>query len=160
MARSGKVRKKQILPDPIYNNRLVTKLINRSMMHGKKGVAQKQVYNAFEIIKKAMKTDDPAEIFRQALENIKPFMEVRSRRVGGAAYQVPMPVKGLRKESLAIRWLVLFARKKPNKQYRSYAEKLAAEIMDAYKNEGEAVNKKTITHKMADANKAFAHFRW
>ena len=160
MPRSGRVKKRVILADPIYANRLVTKLINRVMISGKKTVAQKQVYDAFDIIKKKIKAQDPVEVFRQALENIKPAMEVRSRRVGGAAYQVPMPVKGLRRESLAIRWLIQFSRKRPNKQHHTYGEKLAAEIMDAYENQGESVRRKEMTHKMAESNKAFAHFRW
>ena len=160
MPRSGRIKTRQVLPDSVYSNRLVTKLINRSMKSGKKTVAQKQIYDAFDMIKKKMKNEEVVEVFRQAVENIKPNMEVRSRRVGGAAYQVPLPVKGLRRESLAIRWLVTFARKRPSKQYHTFADKLAAEIMDAYSNQGEAVRKKDMTHRMADANKAFAHFRW
>ncbi|MGB9911427.1 MAG: 30S ribosomal protein S7 [Microgenomates group bacterium] len=159
MPRSGPVKKRVLPPDPIYNSRLVTRLINRVMKDGKKTIAQKHVYKAFEIIKE--KTGkNPLEIFTQALENIKPTMEVRPRRVGGAAYQVPMPVRGSRRESLAIRWLVLYARQRPNKEYHHFYEKLAAEIMDAFQNQGGAVKKKEEVHRMAEANKAFAHFRW
>lgn len=159
MPRKGPVKPREVKPDPIYNSRLVTKLINRSMRDGKKTVAQKQVYGAFELIKKETKKD-PLEIFSQAVENIKPTMEVRPRRVGGAAYQVPMPVRGPRRESLAIRWLILAARSRPNSQYHTYAEKLAAEIMDAAKGEGGAVRKRQEMERMAEANRAFAHFRW
>ncbi len=160
MARSGKVKTRKLELDPLYNNRTITKLVNRSMKDGKKSVALVQIYKALDIVKTKVKDKEPVDVFRQALENIKPLMEVRSRRVGGAAYQVPVPVKGQRKEALAIRWLVNFSRKKTNKQYHTFAEKLATEIVDAYNNEGEAVKKKETTHKMADANKAFAHFRW
>jgi small subunit ribosomal protein S7 len=146
-------------PDPIYNNKVVTKLINRSMKEGKKSVAQKQVYKAFEIIKEKTK-DDPIEVFSKAIEAIKPTMEVRPRRVGGAAYQVPMPVRGPRRESLAIRWLILAARARPNSDYHTYAEKLATEIMDAANGEGGAVKKRQDMERMAEANRAFAHFRW
>ncbi len=158
MARRGKTPARKVQPDPVYKNKLVTKLINRSMRDGKKSVAQKQVYNAFEIIKE--KKGDPIKIFSQALENIKPVMEVRPRRVGGAAYQVPMPVRGSRKETLAIRWLIIAARERNNSEYHTFAEKLAAEIMEASEGEGGAVKKNQETQKMAEANRAFAHFRW
>lgn len=157
--RSKKVKKRLPLPDEIYGNRLISHLINRVMKDGKKTIAQKQVYRAFDLIKDKVK-EDPIEIFRQAVENIKPAMEVRSRRVGGAAYQVPAPVKGERRETLALRWLILAARNRPSTQYHTFAEKLAFEILDAQKGEGEALKKKETTHKMAEANKAFAHFRW
>ncbi len=160
MSRSPNTKHRIIQPDPLFANRLVAKLINRSMKDGKKAVATKQVYLAFDVIAKKIKDQEPINVFRQALENIKPAMEVRSRRVGGAAYQVPMPVKGGRRESLAIRWLVAFARKKSNKDFHHFGEKLAAEILDAYSNQGESIRKKELTHKMAEANKAFAHFRW
>lgn len=160
MPRSGKVKKNLINPDPIYNSRQVMRLINKVMQSGKKDIASKHVYRALEYIKEKKKTDNPVEILQQALENIKPVMEVRSRRVGGAAYQIPMPVKGDRRESLAIRWLVMEARKRPNKEYHNFWQKLAAEILDAYNNEGGAIKKKLETHKIAEANKAFAHFRW
>lgn len=159
MPRRGPVSKRKINEDPIYKSRLVSKLINRVMKDGKKTVAQKQVYKAFKIIKE--KTNlDPLIVFNKALENVKPTMEVRPRRIGGAAYQVPMPVKGERRDSLAIRWLVLAARSRPNREYHTFAEKLAAELIDAFNNTGGAVKKKEDTHKMAEANKAFAHFRW
>lgn len=159
MPRRGRVKPRVIEPDPVYKNRLVAKLINRSMKDGKKSVAQRQVYTAFEIIKKKTK-EDPIKVFSQALNNIKPTMEVRPRRVGGAAYQVPMPVRGVRRESLAIRWLILAARSRPNSEYHTYAEKLAGEIMDAAKGEGTAVKKRQEIERMAEANRAFAHFRW
>lgn len=149
-----------IEPDPLYGNRVVARVINRVMQDGKKTIAQKQVYQALEIAKQETKAEDAPELLRQALDKIKPNMEVKSRRVGGAAYQVPMPVKGDRKEALAIRWLVLSARKRSSSQYHTFAEKLAAELLDALKGEGEAVRKRETTHKMAEANKAFAHFRW
>lgn len=158
--RGKRAKKQPIQPDPIYGNRLITRVINRVMKDGKKTIAQKQVYKAIEIIAKKTKSEEPVEIFRQALENIKPNVEVRPRRVGGAAYQVPVPVKGDRREALAIRWLIEAGRKRPNSQYKLFSEKLAAELLDAYKNEGEAIRKKETSHKMADANKAFAHFRW
>jgi small subunit ribosomal protein S7 len=158
--RTGRVKKRILQPDPIYNNRLVTRVINRVMKDGKKTIAQKQVNKALEALKVKFPKDEPVEKFRQALDNIKPIMEIRSRRVGGAAYQVPMPVKGDRREALAIRWLIAAARKRPNSQYHHFYEKLAAELIDAVNNEGEAVKKKINTHKSAEANKAFAHFRW
>ena len=158
MPRRGGVKQKKVIPDPIYKNRLVTKLINRCMKDGKKSVAQKQIYDAFEIIKKA--GSDPMQIFSRAIDNIKPQMEVRSRRVGGAAYQVPTPVRGARRDSLAIRWLIFAARARSNSEYHTFAEKLAAELTDAAKSEGGAVKKKTDMERMAEANRAFAHFRW
>lgn len=154
--RRAKVRKTK--PDPIYKNTLVTKLVNRSMKQGKKSVAQKQVYGAFEIVKE--KGDDPMQVFSKALANIRPSMEVRSRRVGGAAYQVPMPVRGVRRDSLAIRWLIFAARARSNSEYHTFAEKLAAELIDAAKGEGGAVKRRTDIERMAEANRAFAHFRW
>jgi len=159
MPRIGKIKKRKVAPDPLYQSQLVARLINRMMRSGKKSVAQKQVYRAFDLIKKKIKKE-PLEVFGQALENIKPSMEVRPRRVGGAAYQVPMPVKGDRRETLAIRWLIMAARSRPNKEYHFFSEKLAVEILDALKNEGSAVKKKEDIHRMAEANKAFAHFRW
>ena len=159
MSRKGFVRVKKIEPDPIYSDILVTKLINRSMKDGKKSVTQKQVYKAFEIVKEKIK-EDPDKVFSKALDNIRPTMEVRSRRVGGAAYQVPMAVRGSRRNSLAIRWLVNAARLRSSKEYKTFAEKLAAEILDAIKGDGAAVKKKTDSERMAEANRAFAHFRW
>lgn len=129
------------------------------MMSGKKSVAQKQVYKALELVKEKIKTE-PLTVFVKAIENIKPFMEVRPRRIGGAAYQVPMSVKGERKESLAIRWLLLAAQSRSGKEYHTFAEKLSAEILDAFNNTGGAVKKKEDIQRMAEANKAFAHFRW
>lgn len=157
--RSNKNTKRTIAPDPVYNNRLITKLINRSMLDGKKTTASYQVYKALELVGTKTKKD-ALETFRAALENIKPQLEVRTRRIGGAAYQVPAPVKGDRKDTLAIRWLITAARQRSNSTHHTYADKLAAEILDALNNEGSAVKKKLDTHKMADANKAFAHFRW
>ena len=159
MPRRGKPKQRKVQPDPIYKNRLVTKLINRSMRDGKKTVTQRQVYRAFEMIKEKT-DDDPVKAFSQALSNIKPTMEVKQRRIGGAAYQIPMSVRGSRRESLAIRWLIFAARARPNSQYHTYAEKLAAEIMDAAKREGGAVKKRVEMERLAEANRAFAHFRW
>lgn len=158
MPRSGRVKKRLLPKDPLYGNRLVTRLINRVMKEGKKSVAQKLVYKAFEQIKE--KNKDPIEVFERAVKNVQPLMEVRPRRVGGASYQVPMQVRGERRISLAIRWLVLEARKRSNKEYHTFNQKLAAELLDASQNQGGAVKRKEISHKMAEANKAFAHFRW
>jgi len=158
MARQGNIKPRKIEPDPIYRNRLITKLINRAMYDGKKSVIQKEVYRAFEIIRE--KGEDPLKVFSLALENIKPQMEVRPRRIGGAAYQVPQPVKGIRKESLAIRWLIAASRARSNSEFHTYAEKLAQELIDASKGEGGAVNKKKEVERVADANRAFSHFRW
>lgn len=159
MARKGPTPKKETAPDPLYGNKVVAKLINRSMKDGKKSIAQKHVYTAFAKIKEET-GKDPLKVFLDAIENIKPNMEVRPRRVGGAAYQVPAPVRGLRKESLAIRWLISAANSRSNSQYKTYANKLAAEIMDAANNEGGAVGKRQEVERIAEANKAFAHFRW
>lgn len=159
MARKGPSKPRQILPDPIYGSVLVSKVITRSMLDGKKTVAQKQVYGAMEIIKEKS-GKDPLEVFNQALENIKPTTEVRPRRVGGAAYQVPMQVKGPRRDSLGIRWLITAARARSNSEFRSYAEKLAAEILAASELEGAAVKRRLDVEKVAEANRAFAHFRW
>ncbi|MCJ7827551.1 30S ribosomal protein S7 [Patescibacteria group bacterium] len=159
MARGKKAKKRITLIDPRYGSKMVTKLINRVMRDGKKSVAQSQVYEAFAEIEKKTKKS-PLEVFTQAIENIKPMMEVRPRRIGGAAYQVPIPVRGGRRDSLAIRWLVLSSRELPNKEYHRYSLKLASEIMNAANNEGVAIKKKENMQRMADANKAFAHFRW
>jgi small subunit ribosomal protein S7 len=152
MSRSSAGSNRIALPDPKYGSTKVTKLINRCMKDGKKSVAQAQVYLTFEILKEKLGRD-PMEIFEDSLRSVTPLMEVRARRVGGAAYQVPMPVRGSRGFSLALRWLIGEARKRPSTTYHSFAEKLAAEMMDSLK-------KKMAVHKMADANKAFAHFRW
>jgi small subunit ribosomal protein S7 len=159
MARKGTIRPRNIEADPIYGSKLVTKLINRSMRDGKKSVARTEIYEAFEIIKEKSE-GDPLKVFNQALGNIKPTMEVRARRIGGAAYQVPAPVRGTRSESLAIRWLIAAANARSNSDFHTYGKKLAAEIMDAAKSEGAAVKKRTDMEKTAEANKAFAHFRW
>ena len=157
--RKGQAKLREIPPDAIYGNVLVSKLINGSMHDGKKSVAQKEIYRALEIVKE--KTgEDPIKIFSEALEKIKPTMEVKPRRVGGAAYQVPMSVRGVRRESLAIRWLIGAANARSNSEFHTYAEKLAAEIMDAAKGEGAAVKKRTDMERVAEANRAFAHFRW
>lgn len=158
MPRKGPVTPREIEPDPIYKNRLVAKLINRIMRDGKKSVARKIVYKAFELIKN--EGDDPIQFFTKAINNIKPSQEVRPRRIGGAAYQVPVPVKGRRKESLAIRWLVSAARARSNSEYHTFSEKLAAEIKDASRGEGGAVRKRQEVERIAEANRAFAHFRW
>jgi small subunit ribosomal protein S7 len=159
MPRRKLVKKNLITPDPIYQSRLVTRLINRVMKDGKKTVAQKNVYRALKLIEEKTKKE-PLQVLNQALENVKPSMEVRPRRVGGAAYQVPMPVKGDRRESLAIRWLIFAARSRPNKENHHFWEKLAAELIDASQRTGGAFQKKEEIHRMAEANKAFAHFRW
>ena len=156
MPRRGNVPKREILPDPIYNSVLVTKLVNSIMLDGKKGVAQKVVYGAFDIIQE--KTEkDALEVFRDALENIMPTLECKTRRVGGANYQVPMEVRPVRRQTLGLRWLTNYSRARSE---RTRKERLAGEIMDAYNNAGNAVKKREDTHKMAEANKAFAHFRW
>ena len=157
--RRAQAKPRQLNPDPIYKDVLVTKLINRAMKDGKKSVIEKQVYNCFKIIETKTK-ENPMTVFHQAMENIMPNMEVRPRRIGGAAYQVPMSVRGPRRESLAVRWLVTMSRTKSNSEFHTYAEKLAQEIMDAAKGEGLSVKKRTDIEKMADANKAFAHFKW
>lgn len=162
MARSGPVKsnkRREVIPDPVFNDKLLGKLINRVMRSGKKLVAEKNVYRTLENIKKKL-NQDPLLVFHQAIENAKPQMEVRSRRVGGAAYQVPAPVKGDRRESLAIRWIIQSALKRSNKEYHTFADKLTVELIDAYNNTGGAVKKKEDTHRMAESNKAFAHFRW
>ena len=145
--------------DTRYNSLEVSKLINRSMLSGKKSVAEHQVYAALDIVGKKL-GGKPLDILMAALNNIKPKTEVRSRRVGGAAYQVPMPVSPRRQFSLSIRWMVEYANTRSNSEYHSYGEKLAAEIMDAYNNAGPSIKKRDDVHRMADANKAFAHFRW
>ncbi len=157
--RSKQAPKRKIKEDPVYENKLVAKLVNRSMVDGKKAVSRKHVYKAFDQIEKKIKKD-PLEVFRQAIENIKPQVEVRTRRVGGAAYQIPTSVKGPRRNSLAIRWLVNAARNRNQKDHHTYSDKLSAEIMDAYNNQGAAIKRREDTHKQAEANKAFAHFRW
>jgi len=154
--RRGQIAKRDVLPDPLYQSTLVTRLINSVMLDGKKGVAQKIVYEAFEIVKE--KTGkEPLEAFQLAMENIMPQLEVKARRVGGANYQVPMEVRPERRQTLGLRWLTEYSRKRNEKTMK---ERLANEICDAINNQGGAVKKREDTHKMADANKAFAHFRY
>lgn len=156
MPRRGHVPKRDVLPDPIYNDKIVTKLINNIMLDGKKGVAQRIVYDAFDIMRE--KTGkEPLEVFEQALNNIMPVLEVKARRVGGATYQVPIEVRPERRQALGLRWLVNYARQRSE---RTMSARLAGEILDAVNNTGNAVKKKEDTHKMAEANKAFAHYRW
>ena len=156
MPRRGFVPKRDVLPDPIYNSKLVSKLINSVMYDGKKGVAQKVVYDAFDLIQKKLDRN-PLEVFTEALNNIMPALEVKARRVGGATYQVPMEVRPARRQTLGLRWLTNYSRARSE---RTMAERLAGEIMDAANNTGSAVKKREDTHKMAESNKAFAHFRW
>lgn len=156
MPRKGAVPKREVLPDPIYNSKKVTKVINQLMLDGKKGTAEKAVYGALNIIRE--KTGkEPLEVFEEAMKNIMPVLEVKARRVGGANYQVPIEVRTDRRQTLGIRWLVSFARKRGEK---TMDKKLAGELMDAANNTGGSVKKREDTHKMAEANKAFAHYRW
>ena len=156
MPRRGNVPKREVLDDPIYGGKVVTKLINQVMLDGKRGIAQQACYGAFDIIKN--KTGrDPVEVFEQALENIMPVLEVKARRVGGATYQVPIEIRPERRQTLGLRWLVNYSR---NRGERTMKERLAGEIMDASNQTGSAFKKKEDTHKMAEANKAFAHYRW
>jgi small subunit ribosomal protein S7 len=156
--RSGKVIKKLSEPDPIYGNRLLGRFINRVMQDGKKSTAQAQVYQALEVIKE--KGEDPIKVFELAIQTVGPKMEVKARRVGGASYQVPMEVRGDRRLALAIRWIVAFARKRSNKEYKTFGQKLAAELLEASQGLGEAIKKRDTMHRMAEANRAFAHFKW
>ena len=154
--RRGSVAKRDVLPDPLYNSKLVTRLINNIMVDGKRGVAQKIVYGAFDIIRE--KTDkDPLEVFEQAMENVMPLLEVKARRVGGATYQVPIEVRPDRRQTLGLRWMTTYSR---TRSERTMKERLAGEIMDAVNGNGGAAKKRDDTHKMAEANKAFAHYRW
>ena len=156
MPRRGCISKRDVLPDPLYGSKLVTKLINNVMYDGKKGVAQSIVYDAFKTIEEKTGSN-PLDVFQEALENIMPLLEVKARRVGGATYQVPMEVRAERRQTLGLRWLTAYSRKRTEKTMK---EKLAGEIMDACNNLGASVKKREDTHKMADSNKAFAHFRW
>lgn len=158
MPRGGRATKRKVEGDPNYGNRLVSRFTNRLMQDGKKTVAQRVVYNSFNLIKE--KKQDPIEVFETAVRNVAPRMEVRSRRVGGANYQVPQEVRGDRKEALAIRWIITAAKNRPSTDFKSMAEKLAAEFTDAASNTGAAIKKRDDTHRMAEANKAFSHFRW
>ncbi len=156
MPRRGNIAKRDVLADPLYGSKLVTRLINNIMLDGKKGVAQKIVYDAFEIVK--TKTDrEPLEVFEQAMENIMPQLEVKARRMGGATYQVPMEVRPDRRQTLGLRWITKYSRLRSEKTMK---ERLAAEIIDAVNGTGASVKKRDDTHKMAEANKAFAHYRW
>ena len=156
MPRRGQISKREVLPDPMYNSQLVTKLVNNIMLDGKKGVAQKIVYDAFAMIEE--KTGENAlDVFQKALENIMPVLEVKARRVGGSNYQVPMEVRAERRQTLGLRWLIQFARTRGE---RTMAERLSAEILDAKAEQGGAFKKKEETHRMAEANKAFAHYRY
>ena len=156
MPRKGYIAKREVLPDPMYGSKVVTKLINNLMIDGKKGKAQTIVYDAFEIIKEK-EGKNPLEVFEAALENIMPVLEVKARRVGGATYQVPLEIRPERRQTLGLRWLVTYARKRHEK---TMAEKLAGEIIDAINGNGGAFKKKEDTHRMAEANKAFAHYKW
>lgn len=156
MPRKGPVPKRDVLPDPIYNSKVFTKLVNQVMWDGKRSLAESICYGAFNIVAKKL-NKDPLEVFEVAMKNITPIVEVRARRVGGANYQVPVEVRAERRQTLAIRWLVGYARKRGEK---TMAERLAGELMDAYNSTGGSVKKREDTHKMAEANKAFAHYRW
>ena len=156
MPRRGRISKRDVLPDPIYKSKLVTKLVNNVMLDGKKGVAQTIVYDAFEIVE-AKSGKNALEVFVEALENVKPVLEVKARRVGGSTYQVPLEVRADRRQTLGLRWMVGYARKRGE---RTMAERLAGEILDAINNAGGAFKKKEETHRMAEANKAFAHYRY
>ena len=156
MPRKGHTQKRDVLADPMYNNKVVTKLINNVMLDGKKGVAQKIVYGAFARVE--AKTEKPAlEVFEEAMNNVMPALEVKARRIGGATYQVPIEVRADRRQTLALRWITMFSRKRGEK---TMEEKLANEIMDAYNNTGASVKRKEEMHRMAEANKAFAHYRF
>ena len=156
MPRRGQIAKRDVLPDPLYNSKLVTRLINNIMLDGKKGVAQKIVYEAFAIVNE--KTGrEPLEVFEEAMENVMPQLECKTRRVGGANYQVPMEVRPERRQTLGLRWITTYSR---TRSERTMKERLAGEILDAINGTGGAAKKKDDTHKMAEANKAFAHFRW
>lgn len=157
MPRRNSAVKRDVLQDPMYNSKLVTKLINQVMLDGKKGLAQSIVYGAFDIVKEKLGLE-PLDAFNQALENTKPLLETKGRRVGGATYQVPMEIRPERRQTLAIRWIVMFARKRNGE--RTMEERLAGELIDAYNNTGAAVKRKEEMHRMAEANKAFAHYRW
>ncbi len=156
MPRKGTVERRETLPDPIYANPLVQKLVNCIMHEGKKAVAQQIVYDAFELVKQRS-NDEPLKVFKKALENVRPALEVKSRRVGGANYQVPVEVNRNRQSSLSLRWIIGYARERSEK---SMVERLAAEVLDAANNRGGAIKKRDDTHRMAEANKAFAHYRW
>jgi small subunit ribosomal protein S7 len=158
MPRAGRITKPLPEPDPVYGNRTVTRFVNRVMFDGKKSIAAGLVYKALDAIK--AKGEDPMKVFETAINNVGPKVEVRPRRVGGASYQVPIEVRGDRRVALAIRWIVNFAKKRSNREYKTYDQKLTQELLDAAAGIGEAIKKRDTVHRMADANKAFAHFRW
>ena len=156
MPRRNGVPKRDVLPDPVYGSKVITKLVNQIMLDGKKGTAQAIVYDAFDIVKEKLNLE-PLDVFNQALENVKPLLEVKARRVGGSTYQVPMEIRPDRRQTLALRWLVMFSRKRSEKTMK---EKLAGALMDAYNNAGASVKRKEEIHRMAEADKAFAPYRW
>ena len=156
MPRRGNIAKRDVLPDPLYKSKLVTRLINSIMLDGKKGVAQKIVYGAFEIVQEKS-GKEPLEVFEAAMENVMPVLEVKARRVGGATYQVPMEVRPERRQTLGLRWITAYSRTRGE---RTMKERLAGELLDAMNGQGGACKKREDTHKMAEANKAFAHYRW
>lgn len=156
MPRRGNIPKRDVLPDPMYNSVVVAKVVNQVMLDGKKGIAQNIVYDAFKAMSEKL-GQEPMEIFNQAIENIKPMVEVKAKRIGGANYQVPLEIREERRQTLAIRWLVIAARKRSE---REMSARLAGELMDAYNNTGAAVKKKEDTHRMAEANRAFAHYKF
>jgi len=156
MPRKGGVRRREVLPDPVFHDRTVTKFINNMMLCGKKSIAERAFYRALDLVAERSK-EEPVEMFRRAIENVKPSVEVRSRRVGGATYQVPIEVRPSRRHSLAMRWIIQYARARNEK---SMADRLAGELLDAANGRGGAVKKREDTHRMAEANKAFAHYRW
>ncbi|GAT18025.1 30S ribosomal protein S7 [Secundilactobacillus hailunensis] len=156
MPRKGNVQKREVLPDPIYNSKMVTRLINHLMLDGKRGTASQILYGAFDLIKKET-NNDPVEVFDEAMKNVMPVLEVKARRVGGSNYQVPIEVRPERRSTLGLRWIVNYSRSRGE---HTMTERLAREIMDAANNTGASVKKREDTHKMADANRAFAHYRW
>ncbi len=157
MSRRKGVTKREVLPDPVYNDVILTKFVNTVMIQGKKGIAQAIVYGALDEMKKKIAAEEPLASFKKALENCKPALEVRSRRVGGATYQVPVDVRPSRRQALAMRWIVTYARERGEK---SMSQRLAAELIDAYNNRGNAIKKREDVHRMAEANKAFSHYNW
>ena len=157
MSRRSRTFKREVLPDPVHKDVVITKFINKMMVDGKKAVAQKMFYGALEELKGKIPNEEPLAVFRKALENCKPSLEVRSRRVGGATYQVPVDVRPSRRLALAMRWLVAYSRERGEKDY---SKRLAAELLDAYNNRGNAIKKREDVHKMAEANKAFSHYNW
>jgi len=157
MSRRRRATKREIDPDPVYHNIVLAKFINKIMLSGKKSIARKIVYNALDKLAKRVKAENPLEAFEQALENAKPTLEVKSRRIGGATYQVPMEIPGDRRTAMAMQWIIRFAREKAG---RSMEEGLAMELSDCFQNQGSTIKKKDDTHRMAEANRAFAHYKW